>query len=163
MERIWVTPPTGLKIRHVGILDLEEFYKWLFRWLEFEGYISESSYEKAYNEQTTAGGKQIFIQWHGEKQKTKDFRYVIDVKWILVGVNSIEIQREDKKVKLFKGDFDIRVMAYLEKTIGGGGFLRRIYDMFIIRRRVDEHRSNLYDKVTTLQNEIVQFFNQYVA
>lgn len=161
-EKIWVTPPGGLKVRHVGLLDLEEFYKWLFRWLEFEEYIKEETYERAYDEQTTPAGKQIFMVWHGVKPKTKDFSYVIDIKWILVGVNSVEVQKDEKKVKIFKGDFDLRIISYVEKTIRSRGILRLIYDRFIIRKRTEEHKSLLYDKVATLQNEIINYFNQYV-
>lgn len=161
-EKIWVSPPGGLKVRHVGILDLEEFYKWLFYWLEFEGFIKEESFERIYDEQTTATGKQIFMLWHGVKPKTKDFSYVIDVKWILVGVNSVEVQKDEKKVKLFKGDFDLRIIAYVEKTIKARGPLRLIYDRFVVRKRIEEHKSLLYDKLATLQAEIINYFNQYV-
>ena len=161
-EKIWITPPLpgGQKIRHVGYLDLKEFYTWLQRWFEFNGYFNPN-FEKFYEERTGPRGKEIHIRWIGRKKENPYFNYVIEVIWILVGVNQVEIPIGDKKRKIEKGDFDIRLGVYLEKK-GPKDIFRKIYEYFIISQTIEEHRVKLYEKLSSLHEEIKDYFAQYV-
>ena len=51
-EKLWVSPPmpSGQKIRHVGYLDLGEFYTWMQRWFEFNGFFHDN-FERFYEEE----------------------------------------------------------------------------------------------------------------
>lgn len=161
-EKIWITPPLpgGQKIRHVGYLDLGQFYTWLQRWFEFNGYFNPN-FEKFYEERTGPRGKELHIRWIGRKKENPYFTYVIEVIWILVGVNKVEIPMGDKKRKIEKGDFDIRLGVYLEKK-GPNDIFRKIYEYFIIDKTIEEHRVKLYEKLSSLHGEIKSYFAQYV-
>ena len=149
-----------VKIRHVGYLELSEFYKWLKRWLEFNGYWDNSN-EKFYSENITPSGKKIDIKWECKKEKTKYFVYHIDVVFLLIGVNKVEMQQEDRKIKIEKGDFEIRVNAYMEKKSEDNN-LWKIYEKILLNKQIDRYLNDLADKTNTLIDEIKAVFNQYV-
>lgn len=164
-EKIWVTPPlpAGIKVRHVGYLDLGPFYTWLERWFEFQGYFPGGTLEKFYDEKLEqSGAKKIEIRWVGMKKKNPYYTYYIEIIFLLVGINKVEIQLGEKKVKLEKGDFELRIGAYLEKGMAGAGFLRNIYEKFVVRKQLELYKFECYDKVYKLQEDIKTYFNQYV-
>jgi len=161
-EKLWVSPPmpSGQKIRHVGYLDLKEFYTWLQRWFEFSGYFHDN-FETFYEERTLPKGKEMHIRWEGRKKETPYFTYVIEVIWLVVGSNKVEVPMGDKKRQIDKGDFELRLGAYLEKK-GPDNFLRKIYEYFIIREVRRQHWYKLNEKFSSLQEEIKAYFRQYV-
>lgn len=166
IEKIWITPPLpgGIKVRHVGFLDLKEFYTWMQRWFEFEGYFkSGKDFERFYEERTLPKGKELHIRWVGKKKVNEYFNYGIEVIWLLIGLNEVEVPRGDKKIKIFKGDFELRIGAYLEKGMGARNIFRKIYDQFVIRRLILDHRDKLYEKTYSLQAAIKAYFDQYVG
>lgn len=163
-EKIWITPPMpgGQKIRHVGYLDLPEFYVWLQRWFEFKGFFNEGiGFEDFYEERTLPKGKEMHIRWKGRKKETPYFTYHIEVIWLLVGINDVEIPHGDQKRKIKKGDFELRFGAYLEKK-GPTNVFRKIYESFIIKKIIEQHRNKLYDKFYSLHGEVRAYFDQYV-
>lgn len=158
IKRVIVVPST--RFRHVGILDLTEFYRWMKRWFEFNGYW-ENSNEKQYIETMLPGGaKKIEFTWECRKRKSPDFNYVIPITFGFIGIRDVEIQKGDKKIKLQRGDFDIRMSAYLEKT-GDTGALRELYERYIIKKRIDEYKLDLYDKFYKLIEDMKEFANVY--
>ena len=163
-EKIWISPPMpgGQKVRHVGYLDLPEFYTWLQRWFEFNGFFqSKGNFELFYEERTLPKGKEMHIRWVGKKKQTPYFTYVIEVVWLLVGINKVEIPQGDKKRKIHKGDFELRFGAYVEKK-GSTDIFRKIYEYFVIKKIIRQHRYKLYDKFYGLLDEVKAYFNQYV-
>lgn len=161
-EKIWITPPMpgGQKIRHVGFLDLREFYTWLKRWFEFNGFFHDN-FEKFYEERTLPKGKELHIRWVGKKKANPYFTYYIEVIWLVVGLNSVEVPMGDKKRKIDQGDFELRFGAYLEKK-GPENILRKIYDTFVIKKIITQHRHALYDKFYSMQNDVKSYLDQYV-
>lgn len=163
-EVIWIGPQAGVRIRHVGILDLDEFYKWAQRYLDFYGFFSNKPYfEEYYIETNTPAGKTIDIKWIGKKKINNYYTYVIEVVWLLVAVNPVETtNKEGKKVKLKKGDFDIKLFVYIERDTKGNKLLRDLYEKFIIRQRTLDHRLKLRDRMEKFSKEIKEYFRQYV-
>lgn len=161
-EKIWITPqlPAGMKVRHKGYLDLKEFYTWFQRWFEFKGYF-HPNFETFYEERNLPKGKEMHIRWVGKKKATPYFTYVIEVIWLLVGINEVEIPMGDKKRKIEQGDFELRLGAYLEKK-GPKGMLRKIYEYFMIRKIILQHRDKLYDTFYSMHDEVKSYFDQYV-
>ncbi len=163
IRRILVAPTS--RIRHIGILDLGEFYRWIKRWLEFNGFWEDMN-EKQYLETILAtGAKRIEFTWECRRRKTPDFTYYVPITFELVGISDVEVQRGDKKIKLQRGDFDIRLSAHLEKTRVEEGFitvLRDLYERYIIKKRIEEYKLDLYDKFYKLVEEMKEFINVYV-
>jgi len=152
--------PGAVKIRHVGLLEMPEFYRWLKRLLEFKGYWDPSN-EKLYSETIMPIGKKIDIQWACKKEATKYFVNHIDITFLFIGVNKIEMQQEDKKVKIEKGDFEININGYLEKK-SEENVLWKLYEKVILKKGVEEYLNDLNDTVMSLNDEIKAIFNQYV-
>ncbi len=164
IAKIWITPPLpgGVKIRHVGYLDLTEFYTWLQRWFEFNAFFkADKNFEEFYEERTLPKGQELHIRWKGVREETPYFTYVIEIIWLLVGINKVEVPMGDKKRKIHQGDFELRLGAYLLKK-GPDNFLRKIYEYFIMRKVIEDHRHKLYDKFYSLHDEIKAYFDQYV-
>jgi len=80
--------------------------------------------------------------------------------FIFVGLRDVEIQKDDKKIKLQRADFDIRMSAALERT-GKQSYFMEIYERFIIKKRIEEYKVDLYDKFYGLVEEIKEFLNVY--
>ena len=166
-ERLWLTPtmPGGVKVRHVGLLDLDEFYRWFMMWFEFEGYTTmDDGLEKFYLEQELPNGaKNIEIRWTAKKTENQYFSYVIDVIFLLIGVAKAEyVSPDGKKIPLYSGDFELRMGTYIEKGVEGDSMLQRVYDKFFISRLIEDHKMKLYDKFYSLQSEIKNYFEEYV-
>jgi len=161
-EKIWITPPMpgGQKIRHVGFLDLKEFYVWLHRWFEFKGYF-HPAFEEFYEEKTTPRGKEVHIRWLAKKQVTPYFTYYIEIIWLLLGLNNVEIPTGDKKRKIMKGDFELRFGAFVEKK-GPVNIFRKVYEKFVIKNIIEQHKDKLYDTFYKLHGEVKEYFDQYV-
>lgn len=162
-EKIWVTPPMpgGIKVRHVGYLDLGAFYTWLQRWFEFEGYFVPDL-ERFYEERIEQGGKRIEIRWVGKKKKNPYYMYTIEVVFLLININKVEVQMGEKKIKIEKGDFEFRLGGYIEKGLKGAGFLRTLYERIVAKKQIELYTKECYDKVYKLQEEMKAYFNQYV-
>jgi hypothetical protein len=161
-EKLWVTPPApgGMRVRHVGVLDLGEFYKWLVRWLTFRGFWSNTN-ETQYLERVTPTGKKYELIWECKKEQSSHFTYCVRLTLLLIGINDVEVQRDNKKFKIQKGDFEIRIAAHVEKTYETKGLINRFYEI-LIRRRIEEYKLDLYEKVYELQEYIKEYFGQYV-
>ena len=149
-----------LKIRHVGFLEMPEFYRWLKRWFELKGYWKPTN-EKLYSEIIMPNGKKIDINWECTKERTKYFVYHINVVFLFIGVNKVEVQQEDKKVKVEKGDFEIRIKAYVEK-VTPGNTLWKLYEKVILKKNVEDYVNDLADIASSLQDSIKSIFDQYV-
>lgn len=155
---------SNIRLRHVGTLDLGEFYRWLNRWFTFEGY---SVYEKQYIEKIESGGsKTYYILWDCKKKKTKYFEYRFELRWLLVGVGRIEIQKGTDKVRVESGDFEIRMDTDLlmgpqtDDFLAKHEWFRKAYENFLIRGRIEEMRVDIYNKTNDLQEDIKKYFNQ---
>ena len=155
-------PITGgeLKIRHVGYLEMSEFYRWLKRWFEFKGYWDNKN-ETLYSETIMPIGKKIDINWACKKSRSKYFIYHIDVVFLFIGINKVEVQQGDKKVKIEKGDFEVRINAYVEKN-ASDSVLWKLYERIILKQNIDMYLNDLYDTAYGLHDEIKAIFQQYV-
>ena len=166
MERIKVTQdfyPTGLKLRHVGFLELEEYYRWLKRWVDFQGYGDEGGeFDEVYykEEASPRGGRNIEMMWRVKKRHTNYIKFVIEIMFRMLGVRDAEAIIENKKIKVDMGDFEIQVSSYLEKTYKVTP-LRRLYDFFIIRKQLLDFREELWQKTMLLFTESKQYFDRY--
>ena len=162
MTKYYVTEGS-LKLRHVGILELGEFYTWLQRWFDFEMSWKDSN-EKYYEEVILPGGdaKNIEMQWKVEKQETNYFKYVITLDFTFIAVSDTEIQVDGKRKKAQKGDYEIRINSYLEtKTDDLNTFFITILEKILFRNRIEMQRILLFEKVQSLHENIKNIFKQY--
>jgi len=143
------------KVKHEGIWHFKDTYKFLFNWFVDNGYNIK---EKKYSEKITAKGKEIEIDWEAKKMISDYFRYVIKARWVILGMNPIEVQQNGKKIPTNKGEIEIKFDAILEKDYehrwennGFLKFLRGVYNRYIIKGRIDDYE----DRITEEVNEVI--------
>jgi len=150
-----------VKIKKDGIVDFNELYRSTKKYLEDYGLLKdEEELEKKFIDRTKPGGvKQLEIAWEARKKISSFFVYVIKIWFLIIGMTDVEVQQRDIKRKLQKASFEIRMDAYIETTgdlenIGG---LKRIYLNFVIPKRIEGYKADLYDKAYKLHTFMKEF------
>lgn len=149
------------KVKQTDIFDFKEMYNFLYKWLVDEGY---KVVEKNYSEKVTANGKELDIEWEAKKKVSDYFRFVIKPKWKILGMTSVEVERNGKKVSMNKGKVEIKVGAVLEKDYEARWennpffkFLRDVYNRYIIRARVEEYERKLFKEADEFLAQMKSF------
>ena len=140
------------KIRHRGLFDFKDAYKFAFDLLVDENY---DIFERKYTEKVKGDSKDAEIIWEAMKEVSDYFRFVIKIEWVIRGMKSIEVQRDGKKIKMDSGLMDIRFKADLIKDYESRWenhplwkFLRGFYDRYIIRTRIEQYEEKLFGEIT---------------
>jgi len=159
MNRIYLAE--NLKIKAATAIDFGVVYKKLKLWLEDHGFADERTLEKKYIERIKPNGKQLEIDWHAEKPKSDFFTYNIDLTFLIIGMNDIEVQQGAIKRKLNKGDYELRLTAYISasKNLEKLGPLKRIYVNMLTKKRIEEYKKDLYDKFYKFHAYIKELLN----
>lgn len=130
------------KIKESGFFDFKEFYSFLYDWLAGEDY---DTIEEEYKEALSGESKNIDIKWTSSKNLSDYFKSEIKIEWKIIGMKSVEAQREGKKIKLNKGDIELKFKGTLirdRETKWEDSpfikFLRTIYDKYIIKDKIEE-------------------------
>ena len=151
------------KVKHEGIFDLKEVYRFVYAWLtDFEYFIEE----KGYIEKSKPEGKEVEIHWIARRKISDYFRFVLKLDWLILGMTTVEIIKDNIKVKANKGSIEIKVKAVLEKDYENKWestsflkFLRGIYDRYIIKGRIE----NYEDKISEELDELVAQTKAFLA
>lgn len=138
------------KIKQSGIFDYKEFYRFCYQWLVDEGY---KVIEKNYSEKITPTGKEVEIEWEAKRKITDYFRFVLKIKWRIIGMTTVEVEEGGKKIKMNKGMPEIRLYAILEKDYehrwesnAFSKFLRGLYDRYVIRARIEQFEGKIFSE-----------------
>ena len=147
MKKYPIAP--DLKIKAVTVIDFPVFYKKMKLWLQDNGFTKDETLEKKYIERIKPNGKQLEIQWECKKSKSDFFDYYINVTFLILGMNDVEVQQGPITRKMNKGDFEIRINSFIQttKNLEKLGTLKRIYVNILIKKRIEEYKLDLYDKV----------------
>ncbi len=138
------------KIKQSGLFDFKEFYRFCYTWLVDEDY---DVLEKTYSEKVTAQGKEVEIAWIAEKKVTDYFKFVLKVSWRILGMNTVEVEKNGKKMNMEKGNVEIKVSGVLYKDYEHRWdkgpvpkFLRTIYDKYLIRSRIEHFEGKIFEE-----------------
>jgi len=140
------------KVKHTGLFDFKETYRILYEWLVDEGYNVN---EKSYKEVIGAGGeKEIEIEWTAYRKISDYFRFVIEVKWHMLRMTTVEVEIGGVKQKINKGQFEVKAGGILEKDYEERWegkpffkFLRGIYDQYVVPSRIEAYEGKLISEV----------------
>lgn len=159
VERYYLTPGGGIKIKWSNPTDIRELYRQMKLWLEDNGFISDSSLEKKYVETIKPSGKDTYILWDAGKNVSDYFSYKINLEFILVAMQDVEVQDGSFKRKLTKGTLQINIIAYVEygKNWETLGTFAKIYHKMIARSRLEDYAQDLYNEVYKFQKMIKDF------
>lgn len=149
------------KIKHVGIFSFKDFYGFVYDWLKEENY---DVFEKAYNETVSGDSKKIEINWSAEKEISDYFKFNIKLRWLILGMKNIDVQKENKKVKMDTGSLEINFTAVLVRDYEDRWenqpfwkFFRGIYERYIIKSRVDDYQVKLMEELEELISQCKAF------
>lgn len=154
------------KIKQESILNLTELYKALFNWFANYGYDFA---ETEYNEKDTGKNKDLKIYWIAEKKMDLYIKWSIDLSMLILGLESVEIDRNGLKLKTNKCSAEIKITASMIKDYDdkwSRGFMalfRRMYDQVIARQRYSKMEDELIRETNKLIDEIKAFLNLYQA
>ncbi|MGV8152307.1 MAG: hypothetical protein ACP5OG_04445 [Candidatus Nanoarchaeia archaeon] len=142
------------KIKQTGVFDFKEFYAFTYDWLREEGYDVT---EKTYSEKVAGEAKDIDINWEAKKKVSDYFQFMIKADWKIIGMKSVEVEKNGKRVKMNSAQIEIKFKGTLIKDYESRWenapvwkFLRGVYDRYIIRERVREYETKLFGEVDEL-------------
>jgi len=158
---------SGLKLKWSGVIDLGDFYTKLKLWFDREGYGDEfkSFKEVKYVQRMKPNGKEIDIKWIAERDKSDYFSNSISITFMIMGIKDVEVQKNGKKVKMNSLNLEIKLFADLVKNRKGrwkkNSIMKKIYENFVIKERIDSYKLELYQQIYILQDEIKDYLNLY--
>ena len=149
------------KVKHKGLFDFPEIYRFCYEWMIERDYLVT---EKTYSEKITPGGKELEIIWEARRKISDYFRFVMKVKWRVFGMTTVEIEENGKKLKMDKGQVELKIEATLEKDYehrwennAFTKFLRGVYDRYIIRGRIDQYEGKIFVEADEFIAQIKSF------
>jgi len=151
------------KIKQTSVFDFKEFYKFCYTWLADEEYdITENTY----SEKVTATGKEVEIDWAAERKVSDYFKFVIKVNWRILGMVDVEVQKNNTKVKMNKGQVEVKVSAYIQKDYENRWeknpflkFLRGVYDKWIIKERIKQYETKIFGEADEFVSQAKGFLD----
>ncbi len=162
-----------MALKGKGIFDMGELYNHMKYWLDYQGYGDENSSfrEEQYGERIKGDSKTLEIRWVAEKKANDYVTYKMTITFFVLGLKPVEIEQDGRKLETNKADVDIRFEAnlILDKNKNPGGnepkykwknkFFQKMYNDYVIRDRIDAHKSDLYSKIYSLHGEVKSFLN----
>ena len=149
------------KIKQGGIFNFRDFYSFVYDWLREENY---DLFETNYTEKVKGDAKQIEIKWEAHKEISDYFKFMIKLQWMILGMKTVEVMKEGKKVKMDSGLIEIKFSSFLIKDYEHRWeehalwkFLRGLYDRYIIRSRIDDYEIRLLQETDELISQCKAF------
>lgn len=150
-------------VKKKGVWDFKELYDFCFNWFVKENF---NPVEENYTEKASDRGKEIILKWSPYRKVTDYFKFVIHVDWHILGMETIDAERDGKKIKTNKGEVKIVIKSDLVKDYESRWedkplwkFLRGIYDKHVIRTTIDQFEDRLIDKTVEFVTELKAFLD----
>lgn len=154
----------GVKVKQDSIFNITELYKAMFAWFANYGYDFA---EEEYNEKDNGRNKDIKFFWTAEKKIDAYIKWSVELNVMILGLESVEIERNGLKLKTSKGSIEFKITAALIKdyegkwSTGVAAPLRKIYDKVVARHRYSRMEEELTRETNKLIDEIKAFLNLY--
>ncbi|HRZ85292.1 MAG TPA: hypothetical protein P5277_00780 [Candidatus Paceibacterota bacterium] len=152
---------TETKVKYNGLFDFKETYSFIYRWLVDEDYWVE---EKKYVEEVGGDSKKVEIEWQASKKISDYFKNTLKLNWRIVGMKTVEVEKDGRKVKMNNGSFEVKITAVLVKDWGSQWdsspamkFLRGTYDKFVIEGRIKQYEIKLDKDLNELAEQLKAF------
>jgi hypothetical protein len=165
------------RIKFKDIFNLKQFYSNLREWLKEYGWYGVTYDQKAdkdywetlYLERIgLAGEKEMWIYWRLQKLPVPNsyYKYHLDIDYHILYMFPAEVIRDGKKLKVNKGEIEIKVYSYVEFDYKGEWskhpvlrFFNKLFPQRIIRKDLyDDHKKELYREVYTMAAFIKKWF-----
>lgn len=169
-------PFSPMKVKYKDVFDLKAFYESIRDWLTDAGWQGETDdgeidfdhWETFYGERIDrTGAKEIWIRWRlaKEPEKAPFLKYYWDLNIRVIGLSSVEIVKEGRKIKTDKGEMEVTIRAFIEEKYKAEfekkAILKQVKDLFsqkVYKKTLEDRRKELYQETYVLQNWIKQWF-----
>lgn len=156
----------GIKVRQQAIFDMADLYKIMFRWFSQHNYdFQERQYMQR---QSPDGSRHLEIGWQAARKISDYIKFRIDIRFLIIGLSSVEVDINSMKKKTHKGDVEMRFDAYLELDYEGKWegnpmtkVVREFYNRWVIKARIEDYEAELHEELYELIGEIKSFLNLY--
>ena len=149
------------KLKHTGIFDYKEFYRFCYNWLIDKDYFLV---EKEYTEKIQQNGKEVVIKWEARRKISDYFRFFIKADWRILGMKDVEVVKDGNKLTLNKGEAEIKIEATVEKdyehrweNTSFYKFLRTMYDRYLIRSRIEQYEMKIWGEANEFLSQMKSF------
>ncbi|PIN80582.1 hypothetical protein COV16_00665 [Candidatus Woesearchaeota archaeon CG10_big_fil_rev_8_21_14_0_10_34_8] len=149
------------KVKYAGLFDFKELYRFCYIWLTDNNYFVT---EKVYSEKIQPNGKEVDIEWASFKGVSDYFKFIITVKWRVLGLTSVEVEKDGKKTKMDKAYLELAINGVIEKDYENKwsenafySFLRGIYEKYIVKGRVEGYEDKLAEECEEMIAQIKAF------
>tara|TARA_Y100000310_G_scaffold345693_1_gene468352 strand:+ start:5420 stop:5920 length:501 start_codon:yes stop_codon:yes gene_type:complete len=149
------------KVKWNGVFDFKELYQFVYRWLDEEGYdIAEEKYQ----ESVKGDAKDIEIEWVAEKELSDYFKIELKLSWIVLGLKSVEVEKDGKRFGSNKGGLEIKIVGALIRDYQNkwdsssfARFLRGVYDKYIIEGTLKGYEDKVAGDIDDMAEQIKAF------
>ena len=155
------------KVKNSGVFDFKEVYSFLYTLFTDLEYSVE---EKVYSEKTKGDKKEIDVTWLAKRKVSDYFRFQIKMDIKILAMSEIEVVKDGIKVKTNKGDFEMKIFAFLEKDYENRWentaflrFLRGIYDRYIVKSTLEGYEAQVSKEALDLADQAKAYFSLTVA
>ena len=167
-------------VKFKDIFHLKEFYRAMHEWMrEYDWFSTETDglniedgadhYETLYLEKEGGGGdKEMWWWWRLQKLPTSNsyYKYHMDIDYHILYMFPAEVVRDGKKLKVNKGEVEVKLWAYLQFDYKGEWSKHPILKMFnkVFPKRIfkneiyESHKLELYREMYVLQAYIKKWF-----
>lgn len=152
-------PPVPVRIRKVGIVDLDKLYKELADYLKEHKYYM---YEKGISGKQQADGLTGKFEFVANKYVTEYFKFNLFVEFYVIRAKDVKI----KGKKLKNIELEITFIGEYEKNYRKSfksEWIRKIYETYIIRDKIDKMEEKLAIEFNGLINVAKEIMGQYKA
>ena len=94
-EKVFVAK--DIKISQKAIFDMSDLYKVMYKWFKNHGFEFR---EEEYLEKMEPKGKHLEIKWYADKKYNDYVKFIIEIKFLVLGLNTVEVEVEGMKKKV---------------------------------------------------------------
>lgn len=147
------------KVKYSGYGNFKDSYSYAHDWVKNEGY---SVVEEQYTEKVKGNSKDIDIVWKASKKITDYFKIELDLKWKILGLESVEVEVDGKKKKMDKFvELGIEIKGTLIKDYQNEWnksattkFFKELYNKFVIPSRTEQMKEKVEGIVQDFKEEM---------
>ncbi|MBI4450406.1 hypothetical protein HY642_00390 [Candidatus Woesearchaeota archaeon] len=154
-------------VTYKDVFSMSYFYLLMHEWLVDEGYATRSDekfpetfYLQRENPQF---GKELWIRWRLQKNPmgSKLWRYDLDIDMHILGLKEVEVVSKGQKLKMDKGEVEVRVAANLVYDYENGfknhpvlkDFRKAIF-VWLLKKQFGQHKRGLISEAYRFQEAL---------
>lgn len=155
----------GLTLTYEGLFSVKDIYSLIDTWLAEKGYDKR---EKKNYEIVKPDGKYIEIELEPWKKVTTYAKNLLNIKLYFMDVKTVEVEKDNIKMKLNQGKVHIKFNAFLETDYENDWeekaifyFLRSVFEKYIFKPFMSGFENGIRQDVMHLHDRIKSFLNLY--